>query len=130
MSAATENDHDQKDAALSFLRMAVAGAIREAYERYVAPEFTSHNPFFGASAAELMAAMEENHRTHPHKVLEVQRVVEEGDLVVVHSRIRAHPVGRSVAAVHIFRFAGGRIAELWDVCQVVPDTSVNRVGMF
>lgn len=119
-----------KDMAVAFLRMVVSGAIREAYERCVAADFTSHNPFFGSSAAELMAAMEENHRTHPHKLLEVQRAVEEGDLVVVHSRIRLQPDDRGLATVHIFRFSGSRIAEMWDVGQPVPDTPVNGAGMF
>jgi hypothetical protein len=34
----------RKDVAIAFLQMVVGGAIREAYDRYVAPEFTSHNP--------------------------------------------------------------------------------------
>jgi predicted SnoaL-like aldol condensation-catalyzing enzyme len=119
-----------KDIAIAFMRLVVAGAIREAYERCVAQEFTSHNPFFGASAGELVAAMEENHRTHPHQLLEVQHVIAEGDLVVVHSRIRLQPDDRGLAAVHIFRFAGNRIVELWDVGQPVPDSTVNGAGMF
>jgi len=120
----------QKEIAVTFLQLVIAGAIREAYDRFVAPDFTSHNPFFGASANELMAAMEENHRTHPAKVLELQRIVEEGSLVVVHSRIRMQPGDQGVAAVHIFRFAGSRIVEIWDVGQAVPELTVNGAGMF
>jgi predicted SnoaL-like aldol condensation-catalyzing enzyme len=119
-----------KEVAVTFLRLVVAGAIREAFDRYVGSEFMSHNPFFGASAIELMTAMEDNHITHPHKVLDVQRVVEEDDLVVVHSRIRLQPEGLAMAAVHIFRFAGSKIVELWDVGQAIPDTSSNSPGMF
>jgi predicted SnoaL-like aldol condensation-catalyzing enzyme len=119
-----------KDAAVSFLRKVVAGDIREAYAQHVHPQFQSHNPHFGASAAELMAAMEEDHRTHPKKVLDVQRTIEEGDLVAVHSRIRMQPAHRGIAAVHLFRFEGGRIVEFWDVAQEVPDTAVNAAGMF
>lgn len=122
--------HTNNDIAVSFLRKVAAGKIREAYEQYVHPEFKSHNPYFGASAAELMAGMEESHRTHPKMVLEVQRVIAQGDLVAVHSRVRMQPGHRGIAVVHLFRFEGGKIVEFWDVAQEVPDTSVNKAGMF
>jgi hypothetical protein len=35
-----------------------------------------------------------------------------------------------VAVVHIFRFEGERIAELWDVGPPVPAENPNTVGMF
>jgi len=34
------------------------------------------------------------------------------------------------AVVHVFRFEGDRIAELWDVGQEVPADSPNQNGMF
>lgn len=37
---------------------------------------------------------------------------------------------RGVAVVHIFRFVEGRIAELWDLGQAVPEASANPYGMF
>ena len=46
---------------------------------------------------------------------------------------RAHvPIGveRGFAVVHIFRFDGDRIVELWDLAQEVPDHSPNANGMF
>ena len=35
-----------------------------------------------------------------------------------------------MAVVHIFRFEGGRIAELWDLGMPIPEDSVNENGMF
>jgi predicted SnoaL-like aldol condensation-catalyzing enzyme len=32
--------------------------------------------------------------------------------------------------VHIFRFEQGRIVELWDLGQEVPESSPNQYGMF
>lgn len=119
-----------KDAALSFLRMVVAGRVREAYAQHVGPGFVGHNPWFGATAAELMAGMEENQGTNPAKVLEVQRAVAEGDTVMVHSRVRMAPGDRGVAVVHILRFQGGKVVEMWDVAQPVPAEMVNAKGMF
>ena len=117
-----------KDAAVDFLRLVASGNVREAYRRYVAPEFRHHNPFFKGDAESLMAAMAENAKQNPEKVLEIQRALQDGDLVAVHSRVRQKPGDRGGAVVHIFRFAGNRIAELWDVGQAVPENSQTRMA--
>jgi predicted SnoaL-like aldol condensation-catalyzing enzyme len=77
-----------------------------------------------------MSAMEENARQNPHKVLEVQRALEDGDLVAVHSHVRQSPDDRGGAVVHIFRFEKDRVVELWDVGQAIPESSPNAHGMF
>jgi predicted SnoaL-like aldol condensation-catalyzing enzyme len=63
-------------------------------------------------------------------VLEIQHVLQDGELVAVHSRVRHDPTDRGAAVVHLFRFTGDRIAELWDVGQEVPEVSPNDDGMF
>jgi predicted SnoaL-like aldol condensation-catalyzing enzyme len=119
-----------KDAAVSFLKMASSGDVREAYSKFVGPEFKHHNPYFEGSAETLMAAMEQNARENPNKTLEVKRAIAEGDLVAVHSHVRLKPEDRGGAVVHLFRFEDGRIAELWDLGQEVPEQSPNQDGMF
>jgi predicted SnoaL-like aldol condensation-catalyzing enzyme len=119
-----------KEIALAFLRAAASGDVREAYRKHVTPGFRHHNPFFRGDAESLMRGMEENAAKNPNKVLEVQRVIEEGELVAVHSRVRQKPDDRGAAVVHIFRFEGGKIAELWDLGQPVPENSPNENGMF
>lgn len=119
-----------KDAAIEFLTLVATGQVREAYLRHVGAGFRHHNPFFRGDAASLMAAMEENAAQDPDKVLEVQRVLQDGEHVAVFSRIRRTPADRGAAVVHIFRFRDGRIAELWDVGQAVPENPVNEHGMF
>jgi predicted SnoaL-like aldol condensation-catalyzing enzyme len=120
----------RKDAAVSFLRLVASGKVREAYRAHVGPGFRHHNPYFKGDAASLMAAMEENAAMTPDKVLEVQRALEDGDLVAVHSRVRQRPDDPGGAVVHIFRFEGDRVVELWDVGQDVPPDSPNEHGMF
>ena len=51
----------RKEAAVSFLRLVVAGKIREAYAAYVRPDMRHHNMAFRGDAASLEKAMEENH---------------------------------------------------------------------
>jgi predicted SnoaL-like aldol condensation-catalyzing enzyme len=116
-----------KAIAIDFLKNAASGRIHEAYA-HAAPNFRHHNPYFAAGAAALSAAMEEAHRNTPNKAFHVQRAVEEGDVVAVHSRVERDQ--GDIAVVHIFRFDDDRIAELWDVGMELPKDSPNKDGAF
>jgi len=120
----------KKDTAVSFLSLITSGRIREAYEKHVAPEFQHHNPFFRGDAKSLMAGMEDNGKRFPIKTLTVHRVLEDGDLVAVHSQVKLRPGKTEFAVVHIMRFQEDRIVELWDLGQPVPENSPNEFGMF
>ena len=120
----------QKDIALSFLRLAATGRAHEAFGKYVAGNFRHHNPFFPENAKALMAGMDESARQNPESRFEVQRALEDGDFVAIHSFVRHKPGEKGAGLVHIFRFEGNQIAELWDIGQPVPDSSVNALGMF
>ncbi len=119
-----------KDAAVTFLKLGSSGKVNEAYAKYTDIRFVHHNPYFEGSAPSLAAGMVENYRQFPEKILEIKHVIAEDDLVVVHSHVRLEPGDLGVALVHIFRFADGRIVELWDVGQPVPEESPNQYGMF
>ena len=120
----------RKDSAKAFLRLAATGKAREAYERFVGPGFRHHNPYFRGDAEALRAGMEEAHTRFPHTIIEIQRALEEGSLVAVHSRVKHEPAGRDIAVVHLFRFKGSKIVELWDVAVEAPPDSPNEHGMF
>src|SRR5512138_3149134 len=114
-----------KDIAIRFLKMASSGQAREAYAQFVGPEFRHHNPFFEGSATSLMEAMEENARQNPDKSLEIKHAIAESEFVAVHAHVKHKPGDRGAAVIHIFRFTHGRIVELWDVGQAVPEESPN-----
>ena len=118
-----------KEKALHFLQRAAFGSVDEAFAM-VTPGFRHHNPYFPAGADALKAAMAENAIKNQDKVLEVQRALEDGDYVAVHSRIRMQREQHGASVVHIFRFEDGKIAELWDIGQEVPADSPNTDGMF
>lgn len=119
-----------KNAAVSFLKLAASGKVHEAYSKFVGAGFRHHNPFFEGSAESLQAGMDANALQNPDKVLEVKRVIADGELVAVHSHVQQKPGERGAAVVHIFRFENGRIVELWDLGQPVPEDSPNQFGMF
>jgi predicted SnoaL-like aldol condensation-catalyzing enzyme len=74
--------------------------------------------------------MEENAAKNPNKVLEIQRALEDGDFVAIHSHVRQNPTDPGAAVVHIFKFQGDRVIELWDLGQPIPKNSPNENGMF
>src|SRR6266571_9446131 len=107
---------DKRQIAISFLKLAASGKLDEAYS-HVSPNFRHHNPYFPGDAESLKAGMAEAATKFPDTTLEVQHVFEEDDLVAVHSRVQHAPDTPAIAVVHIFRFEGDRIAELWDIGQ-------------
>ena len=126
----TTTEHSLKDRAVSFLRLAGSGKVRDAYERYVGPAFRHHNAFFPGDRESLMKAMEENAAKNPDKLLDVKLALQDGNYVAVHSHVRQSARDRGAAVVHIFRFEDERIVELWDLGQAIPQDSPNRHGMF
>ena len=119
-----------KDMAISFLKLAASGKVREAYSKFVGAGFRHHNPFFEGSTETLMKGMEENASQNPNRVFEVKRAIAESEFVAVHSHVRQKPDDLGAAVAHIFRFENGRIVELWDLGQPVPEASPNQYGMF
>jgi predicted SnoaL-like aldol condensation-catalyzing enzyme len=120
-----------KEMAVSFLKMAGGGKVREAYEQFIAPDFIHHNQYFKGDRESLMLAMEEASRKSPNKSIDIKHVYDAGDTVITHSHvIRQDPADPGIAVVHIFRFKNGRVAELWDLGQPMMKDSPNENGMF
>jgi predicted SnoaL-like aldol condensation-catalyzing enzyme len=119
-----------KETAIAFLRLTARGDVDEAFARHAAPDFRHHNPHFAADGATLKAGMKENAARFPNMVFEVQRALADGPLVAVHSRAQLEEGGMELAVVHILRFDGDRIAEMWDIAQAAPVPMANRDGMF
>ena len=127
----TENaiiDHQQ--AALQFLELVSTGQIDEAYRKYVDLGGKHHNPYFKAGFPALREAMKANQVQFPNMRLTVKNVIVGGDLVAVHSHVTLSPGETGMAVVHMFRFQGNRIVEMWDLGQPVPADSPNQDGMF
>lgn len=120
----------RKDAAVDFLRAAAAGHARDAFAKHAAPGFRHHNPFFAGDAKSLWEAMDENAAKFPDKVLEVKHLLADGDYVAAHSSVHMQPGDAGHAVVHLFRFEGDKVAELWDVGQQLPADSPNENGAF
>lgn len=120
----------KKEMAQDFLKLASKGQAREAFELYVSDDFKHHNAYFKGDRHTLMTAMEENGRKNPDRIFEIQRALEDGNFVAVHSRVKQAPGDLGAAVMHIFRFDNNKIIELWDFGQAVPKDMINENGMF
>jgi predicted SnoaL-like aldol condensation-catalyzing enzyme len=120
----------RKEIAKTFLRMVATGSVREAYESFVDKSFRHHNAYYPGDAESLRKGMEEAHAKFPQTAIEIQRAIEEGNLVAVHSKVKHEPAGRDIAVVHIFRFKNQRIVEFWDLGMEAPQESPNEHGLF
>jgi predicted SnoaL-like aldol condensation-catalyzing enzyme len=106
------------------------GRVREAFMTYVAPGYIQHNPIAADGRDTAIAALEPYFASQPNAVREVQRIIVDGNLAVVHMRVRANPEDRGFAIVDILRLENGMIVEHWDVIQAVPEHAANAHPMF
>ena len=119
-----------KQSAVDFLRLVVAGHIADAYKQYVDMNGIHHNLYFAAGFPALQKGMEENHLQFPNKTITVNNVFADGNRVAVHSLVQMQMGEKGIAVVHMFRFDGGKIVEMWDVGVPIPDDSPNTDGAF
>ena len=116
--------------AQSFLKTIMAGEIEEAFEKYISADFKHHNAYTPAGSEALKAGMKQSGSQFPQKIFEIKHLTGEGNIVMTHSLIKFNQDHPGVAVVHIFRIENGKIAELWDVGQLVPTDGLNQDGMF
>jgi predicted ester cyclase len=106
--------------------------VSRAIDEIVAPDVVFHAPVpNGATGVRaLKQVMTVLYRAFPDLHVEVEDVIEEGDKIVGRNTVTGThrgeylgmaPTGRSVSyrEIFIFRFAGGRVAEIWGVVDVL-----------
>ncbi|MFZ1809230.1 MAG: nuclear transport factor 2 family protein [Cyclobacteriaceae bacterium] len=118
----------RKEIAASFLKMAGTGEVKEAFAQFITNSFTHHNQYFKGDRESLLVAMQEAHDTSPNKSIIVKYIYQDGDTVITHSHVVKDDM--EIAVVHIFRFENDKIAELWDLGQVIEKDSPNKNGLF
>lgn len=103
--------------------------VREAFDFLVADDYRQHNPTIPDGPEAAVRMLTPKFDGSPDSRFEVQRILVDGDLALVH--VRASGPGRPDAAVaDIYRFENGRIVEHWDVLQPVPEDPVHDHPMF
>jgi predicted SnoaL-like aldol condensation-catalyzing enzyme len=99
-------------------------------DRYLSPDYLQHSSLAEPGLASLKAFLDTVKVASPDARHDVKRALVDGDLVAVHVHVVRFPGDPGLAVVDIFRVAGDRIVEHWDVLQEVPAKPVNPNSMF
>ena len=119
----------EKDIASAFLMDVVTDKVKEAYRQYVADDFVHHNQYYKSDKDSLLAGMIESNEKFPNKKLTIHRIITELPYVVIHAHVcLSHEMEASL--IHIFRFADGKIAEIWEASQMIDKNMINEKGVF
>ena len=119
----------KKETAIDFLKLASSGKVREAYEKYVHPDFIHHNAYYKGDRKTLLVGMEENAKEFPDKKYETLHALEDANLVAVHGKVTLAP-NKIFSVIHVFRFEDNKIIEEWEASQALLKDSPNENGMF
>ena len=103
--------------------------VADAFAYLVSDAYIQHNPTLADGPAAAVEALTPKFDGDPDSRFEIQRILVDGDLAMVH--VRASSTGRPDAAVaDIYRFDDGKLVEHWDVLQAVPEHPAHDHPMF
>ncbi len=97
---------------------------------YIGDTYLQHNPFLPDGKEALKDFLENWFSNSPSLQIKIERVVAEGNLVILHVSSQESSNARQTAISDIFRVESGKIVEHWDVIQSVPSNPVHANGMF
>jgi predicted SnoaL-like aldol condensation-catalyzing enzyme len=117
-----------KKMVMEFYQQLFGDKDAEAILKYLKEDYIQHNPMLPDGRDTLYKSVKIWFRNAPKGKVDFQRVVADGDLVILH--IRNKMGNKTSAVVDIFRIEDGKIAEHWDVIQEVPEKSANPHPMF
>jgi predicted SnoaL-like aldol condensation-catalyzing enzyme len=103
--------------------------IREAFLRFVHPDYVQHNPGIPDGRDSAIAFLEPKFGSGA-VALDVRRIIVDGPYAVLHIMPRPGGGEPTGAVADIYRVEDGLIVEHWDVLQPWPTESANQHPMF
>ncbi|MFD8006537.1 nuclear transport factor 2 family protein [Streptomyces mirabilis] len=116
--------------AVQVLRAAFEGGDTAVIDRYVRPDYIQHNPLAPDGPEAMKAFGAAWKQQFPEATYDEERIISDGDLVLLQSSGVLTPGTPGLAVFDIFRFQDGKIAEHWDILQEVPTTTANGNDLF
>ncbi len=93
-------------------------------------DYIQHNPHIPTGRDAFIKFLKGSIAARPNIKAVILRSAVNGDLVWVHAKVSDGSGKGDFVLVNIFRVAGGKIVEHWDVLQPVPESSANGNTMF
>jgi predicted SnoaL-like aldol condensation-catalyzing enzyme len=103
--------------------------VRAAFGFLVSADYTQHNPNIPDGPEAAIEMLTPKFDDSPEARFEIQRILLDGDLAMVHVRA-SRPGVPDAAVADIYRFAGDKLVEHWDVLQPMPENPVSSHPMF
>ncbi len=86
--------------------------VREAFEKYVVPDYIQHNPIAPDGRDNAINALEPFMKNVPGLNYEIKRIIVDGNLAAVHAHMRMSPTDRGNAVIDIVRLENGRSSSI------------------
>ena len=128
--ARTPEEQRTLDFVLEMYREVLIAMDSAKVDRYISPDYIQHSSLAPPGRDSLKAFLDRVRRESPDATQEIRRAFVDGDHVVTHTHVKRFKDDPGLAVMDIFRVAGGRIVEHWDVLMDVPAKPVNPNPMF
>jgi predicted SnoaL-like aldol condensation-catalyzing enzyme len=129
-------ESDKKRIVLEFFDLVSSGSFKEGLH-FFKPDCITHNPYFAGGIVALIDAMtaanKEMAPKYPNAGFAVKHVLVDGNLVAVYTQLlnnRSDPNNGGLRQAHLFRFEGDKIAEYWDITQLITPDMPNAMRAF
>ncbi|MET4783616.1 ester cyclase [Glaciihabitans sp. UYNi722] len=124
------NLEENKRIVVDYYQTAFAGNPEKAIADHFGDHYIQHNPDAEDGPEAFIGFVNWLRGEFPNLMLEIKRVLAEGDLVVTHSHLILEPGKPGRALADFFRLENGKVIEHWDVIQDIPQNPANKNGMF
>jgi predicted SnoaL-like aldol condensation-catalyzing enzyme len=123
-------DEKNKKIVVTFYQRLFGDKDITAIDEYLAENYIQHNPGVADGRQALKDIAVKWLANQPKSKVDFQKIVADGDLVVLHIKTKSFTSVRDASLIDIFRVKDGKIVEHWDIMQEVPEKSANTHPMF
>jgi predicted SnoaL-like aldol condensation-catalyzing enzyme len=130
-----DNSRIHKKVVRDFFKLVVQGRQKDGL-RFFASNCRQHNPYTKGGMHALfdaMGAAQQGQPKFPDPHFAVKNVMADGDLVMVHTELlnsKSKPSEGGLRQAHLFRFKANKIAEYWDITQLVSSDMPQAANAF
>jgi predicted SnoaL-like aldol condensation-catalyzing enzyme len=128
--AYTEDEQTNLELCLGVYREVLIPMDSSRVDDFIAPDYIQHSSLAEPGVPALKKWLDMVRVESPDARQTIHRAFADKDHVIVHVHVVRWPGDPGLAVVDIFRCAGGKIVEHWDVIQELTENPINPNSMF